>query len=207
MNKYVLGAIGVAIIILTMIFVIKQPNSQPVSEEAPKVTQAVPTEQPVATTAPATVSGTPTTAAKVTESKEIQAIIKTSKGNIVLQLYPSEAPKTVANFVAKAKSGYYANLTFHRVEDWVLQGGDPLGNGTGGGQMATELNSKSFVLGSLGVARGGDIKVSNDSQFFIVKSDATWLDNQYTNFGIVTSGMDVVNKMVIGDKILEIVIK
>lgn len=135
------------------------------------------------------------------------AVVSTSKGDITIELYGNAAPNTVANFVSKAKSDYYKDLTFHRVEDWVLQGGDPLGNGTGGGKMSTELNKISFTTGSVGVARGGDINYSNDSQFFIVKSDATWLDNQYTNFGKVTSGMDVVSAMAIGDKILSITIK
>ncbi len=135
------------------------------------------------------------------------ATIKTTKGNITMELYPDVAPKTVSNFAAKAKSGYYANLTFHRVEDWVLQGGDPLGTGTGGGDMPTEFNDKPFTPGAVGVARRGDPSVQNDSQFFIVKTDATWLNKQYTNFGMVTSGMDVVNKMEIGDKILSITVE
>lgn len=135
------------------------------------------------------------------------AILETSKGTIKLLLYGEEAPYTVANFVMKASRGYYNNLTFHRVEDWVIQGGDPKGNGTGGGYIQTEINDKPFVVGSLGVARGGNIQVSNDSQFFITKSDSSHLNNQYTNFGIVTEGMDVVEKMAIGDKILKITIK
>lgn len=133
-----------------------------------------------------------------------QAVISTSKGDITVQLFASEAAKTVDNFAHKAKSGFYKGLIFHRVEDWVVQGGDPLGNGTGGGQMATEINSEPFVTGSLGIARGNDINISNDSQFFITKSDASWLNNQYTNFGKVISGMSVVNKLQIGDKILGI---
>lgn len=132
------------------------------------------------------------------------AIIQTAKGNITLTLYTKDAPKTVANFVSKANAGFYKNLTFHRVEDWVVQGGDPAGNGTGGGKMQTEINSKPFITGSLGMARGSDINVTNDAQFFITKSDASWLNNQYTNFGIVTSGMDVINKLQVGDKILDI---
>lgn len=132
------------------------------------------------------------------------AVIKTEKGDITLTLYPNDAPKTVANFIAKAKSGFYKNLIFHRVEDWVIQGGDPLGTGIGGGDMPTKLSNKPFVVGSLGVARGGNIKISNDSQFFITKTDASWLNSQYTNFGIVTNGMDVVKKIEIGDKILGI---
>ena len=93
------------------------------------------------------------------------------------------------------------------MEDWVIQGGDPLGNGTGGGKMQTELNNKPFIVGSLGVARGQDINVSNDAQFFITKKESSWLDGQYTNFGIVEKGMDVVEKIQIGDKILGITIE
>lgn len=133
-----------------------------------------------------------------------KATIQTSKGEIVLTLYPQGAPKTVENFTNKAKSGFYKDLVFHRVEDWVVQGGDPKGNGTGGGNMKTELNNKPFVIGSLGVARGPDINVSNDAQFFITKKEASWLNQQYTNFGMVETGMDVVEKLEIGDMILGI---
>ena len=73
--------------------------------------------------------------------------------------------------------------------------------------MQTELNKQPFVRGSLGVARGQDIRVSNDSQFFITKTDASWLNQQYTNFGIVTSGLEVVDKIKVGDKILGITVK
>ncbi len=163
------------------------------------------TKAPGATTAP-TATNTPTVTQEPASTAST-AVISTSRGDITLSLYTADAPNTVANFISKAKSGYYKDLTFHRVEDWVVQGGDPKGDGTGGGKMATELNKKPFVVGSLGVARGGDITVSNDSQFFIVKTDASWLNNQYTNFGIVTKGMDVVNKMQIGDKILGITIE
>ncbi|MBI4096128.1 MAG: peptidylprolyl isomerase [Candidatus Levybacteria bacterium] len=144
------------------------------------------------------------TSAPSSQAETATAIIKTKKGDIELTLYPKEAPNTVQNFVQKAKSGFYIGKLFHRVEDWVIQGGDPLGNGTGGRNMPTELNNQPFVVGSLGVARGGDIKVSNDAQFFITKKDSQFLNGQYTNFGIVTKGMDVVQKIAIEDKILEI---
>lgn len=133
-----------------------------------------------------------------------KAVIKTNKGDITLELYPDAAPKTVSNFVKKAKSGFYDNLTFHRVEDWVIQGGDPTGTGAGGGQIATEFNNKPYTIGSLGVARRNDPSVQNDAQFFITKTEADWLNGQYTNFGTVTEGMDVVNQIAIGDKILHI---
>lgn len=135
------------------------------------------------------------------------AVIKTTQGNITVTLFGKDAPNTVKNFLNKVKSDFYKGLTFHRVEDWVVQGGDPKGNGTGGGLMQTEMNSLPFTTGSLGVARGGDIRASNDSQFFITKSEATWLNGQYTNFGVVTEGMDVVQKMKIGDKILGITLQ
>lgn len=134
------------------------------------------------------------------------AIIKTAKGDIEIVFYSKDAPNTVQNFVQKAKSGFYNNLIFHRVEDWVIQGGDPLGNGTGGGNMPVEFNNKPFVVGAVGVASRGDNVVQNDSQFFIVKTDAQFLNGKYTNFGIVTKGMDVVNKIEIGSKILGITI-
>lgn len=134
------------------------------------------------------------------------ATIKTTRGIIELTLNTTHAPNTVKNFITKATSGFYNGLIFHRVEDWVIQGGDPKGDGTGGGLMQTEINSDPFVAGSLGVARGQDINVSNDSQFFITKTDSEHLNQQYTNFGSVASGMDVVSKIQIGDKIISITV-
>jgi peptidyl-prolyl cis-trans isomerase B (cyclophilin B) len=134
------------------------------------------------------------------------AIIKTSKGNITVTLFGKDSPKTVRNFINKASSDFYKNLLFHRVENWVIQGGDPKGDGTGGGLILTEPNAIPFTAGSLGAARASNPQVSNDSQFFITKSDASWLNGQYTNFGTVTEGMDVVNKIQIGDKILGITV-
>lgn len=141
------------------------------------------------------------------QAATVSATIQTTKGNIMVSLYGKESPNAVLNFVQKAKSNFYTNLKFHRVEDWVVQGGDPKGDGTGGGQMLTEINEKPFVVGSLGVARGSDIRISNDAQFFITKNDASWLNGQYANFGIVTEGMDVVNQIKIGDKILGITVE
>lgn len=143
----------------------------------------------------------------------ISAQIKTSKGLITVSLYNDVAKGAVKNFVTKANAGFYRGLTFHRVEDWVIQGGDPKGNGTGGGVVQTELTGKSFTAGALGYAASSNMQVgqgariSNDSQFFIVKTDSPWLDPTYTNFGMVTAGMDVVSKIQIGDKILEITIQ
>jgi peptidyl-prolyl cis-trans isomerase B (cyclophilin B) len=179
----------IALAILGMsIFLIQEKNKETkeIAESEPKTEEITPTK-------PA-----------IIDAKMVT--IKTSKGNIKLELYPDQAPKTVQNFLNKSKTNFYDNLTFHRVEDWVIQGGDPLGTGTGGGKMPTELNDLPFVMGSLGIARGQDISISNDSQFFIVTQDANWLDKQYTNFGKVVEGMDVVKKIQVGDKILSIVL-
>lgn len=140
-------------------------------------------------------------------SNAVTAVIKTERGDIAIILYPTDAPNTVNNFLQKSKSGFYNNLIFHRVEDWVIQGGDPLGNGTGGGNIPVEFNNKPFVIGAVGVASRGDGKVQNDAQFFITKKDSQFLNGQYTNFGIVKSGMDVVNNIEIGSKILGITLQ
>jgi peptidyl-prolyl cis-trans isomerase B (cyclophilin B) len=133
-----------------------------------------------------------------------QVTLNTSKGNIVIELRPDVAPRTVTNFLDKFTSGYCEDKTFHRVEDWVIQGCDPLGNGTGGNTtLPTETSSESFTIGAVGVARKMEPRdLSNDSQFFIVKKDSVFLDGEYTYFGRVVSGMDVVNRIAIGDKIV-----
>ncbi|TMG36013.1 MAG: hypothetical protein E6H94_08185 [Chloroflexi bacterium] len=100
-----------------------------------------------------------------------------------------------------------SRITFHRVEDWVVQGGDPLGNGTGGGKVPSEYNDLPFVLGAVGIARGQDPAINNDSQWFVVKKDSSFLNNQYTNFGLVTAGMDVIMGIKIGDRIKSIKIE
>lgn len=128
-------------------------------------------------------------------------------GTITFALFGNDAPQTVKNFEAKVAQGFYAGLKFHRVEDWVIQGGDPSGNGTGGGQMPSEYNQRPFTVGSVGIARGQDPRINNDSQFFIVKRDSPHLNGQYTNFGQVTDGLDLVVKVAIGDKIKKITVK
>ena len=137
-----------------------------------------------------------------------KATVELAKGGtFTFTLRPDKAPQTVARFAEKSRSGFYNDKIFHRVEDWVVQGGDPLGTGTGGEKVPSEYNDLSFKLGSVGIARGQDPAINNGSQWFVVKKDSTFLDKQYTNFGIVTSGMDVVNGINIGDKIKTIKIE
>jgi peptidyl-prolyl cis-trans isomerase B (cyclophilin B) len=133
-------------------------------------------------------------------------------GSFTFELFTADAPNTVKNFVDKSNKGFYNGLTFHRVEDWVVQGGDPSGNGTGGGTMPSEMNKRPFVAGSVGIARGQDIRINNDSQFFVCKTkmakqQGDFLTGQYTNFGQVTQGMEVVDGIRLGDKIKKITIK
>ena len=178
----------------------------PASTQQQQEVQGVQSQQQIQQ--PPTPTTVPTSAASTFNGPlpaTVSATIHTAKGDIVLSLFVDKAPKTVGNFIAKAQAGFYNNLTFHRVENWVIQGGDPNGNGTGGGQMAAEQTPQvNFVVGSLGMARGSDPAINNAAQFFITKQQADWLNGQYTNFGIVTSGMDVVNKIAIGDKIQSI---
>ena len=145
------------------------------------------------------------------------ATIKTAKGDINVVLYPQDAPKTVENFATLAKYGYYNNLTFHRVEaGFVIQGGDPNGNGTGGISIfgptfEDELNASTssykagYIEGVLAMANSGPN--TNGSQFFIMLADNLSLPKNYTIFGKVTSGMDVVRKIAIGDKIYTIAVQ
>lgn len=153
-------------------------------------------------------STTMTTSPTKTQTQDNLVAIKTKDGEIVLKLYQDIAPKTVANFISKANSGFYKNLIFHRViPGFMAQGGDPLGTGTGGGDQKSEMNNVPFVRGTIGLARGGNREISNDSQFFICfnTQGCQHLTGDYVNFGEVISGLDVLDKIVQGDKILDIV--
>lgn len=134
-------------------------------------------------------------------------VVDTNKGSISINLYQVAAPKTIQNYIEKSNAGFYNGLTFHRVEDWVVQGGDPKGTGTGGGKIPTELSSIPFKEGSVGVARGQDINMSNDAQFFICTKDCDWLTGQYTIFGQVTKGLEIAKSIEIGDTITSVTLK
>ena len=143
-----------------------------------------------------------------TQKPATKATVELAKGGTFsFTLRPDKAPQTVDRFAGKARSGFYNNLTFHRVEDWVVQGGDPKGTGTGGDRVPSEYNDLTFATGAVGIARGQDPAFNNDSQWFIVLKDSTFLDKQYTNFGQVTSGMDIVRGIKIGDKIKSITVE
>ena len=142
----------------------------------------------------------------------MEAHIKTNKGTIKLNLFYNEAPVTVSNFVNLSSRGYYNNISFHRVIDnFMIQGGCPLGTGTGGPgyQFDDEFNPelKHDSPGVLSMANAGP--GTNGSQFFITHLETPWLDNNHTVFGktMDDESQDVINSIIQGDKIEEIKIE
>src|SRR3954469_2728504 len=123
------------------------------------------------------------------------ATMSTNHGDITIELFDEDAPKTVENFKKLAADGFYDGLIFHRIiKDFMIQGGCPKGTGTGGPgyTFEDEINQHKAVRGSLAMANAGPN--TNGSQFFIVTLEATpWLDGKHTVFGQVTDGMDVVD--------------
>ena len=123
------------------------------------------------------------------------ATMNTSQGAIEIELFDEDAPKTVQNFKKLAQDGFYDGVIFHRViRDFMVQGGDPTGTGTGGPgyTFEDEINEHKIVRGALAMANAGPN--TNGSQFFLVTTgEAPWLDGKHTVFGRVTGGMDVVD--------------
>ena len=151
----------------------------------------------------------PLNAEKTMAADDITAVIETAKGPIKLKLFGDKAPLTVANFVNLSQRGYYDGVKFHRVEpNFVIQGGDPLGNGRGGPgyTFADELSPelKHSGPGILSMANAGP--GTNGSQFFITHRATPHLDGRHSVFGQVTEGMDVVNAIRPGDEIKKITI-
>ncbi|MEA2251078.1 MAG: peptidyl-prolyl cis-trans isomerase [Solirubrobacteraceae bacterium] len=126
-----------------------------------------------------------------------EAVMKTTEGDITLELFDEDAPKTVGNFKQLAGQGFYDGLVFHRViPDFMIQGGCPQGTGTGGPgyTFEDEINDHKIVRGALAMANAGPN--TNGSQFFIVTADeCSWLDGKHTVFGRVTGGEDVVERI------------
>ena len=138
------------------------------------------------------------------------AVITLDNGNTIkIQFFPEDAPKTVENFVTLAKKGFYDGLTFHRVvPDFVVQGGCPKGNGTGGPgyQIKAEFNKQKHVRGSVAMARSQNPD-SAGSQFYITYGAVPHLDGSYTVFGKVVSGMEHVDRIKQGDKMKTVAIE
>src|SRR5213596_850664 len=126
-----------------------------------------------------------------------EATLHTTRGAIAVELFDGDAPKTVANFKKLAGDGFYDGVVFHRViPDFMIQGGDPTGTGSGGPgyTFEDEINEHRVERGALAMANAGPN--TNGSQFFIVTTDAApWLDGKHTVFGRVTAGMEVVDRI------------
>jgi len=147
---------------------------------------------------------------QIDPSKDYTATISTNRGDIKVQLFAAEAPKTVNNFVFLAREGFYDGVTFHRViSDFMIQGGDPSGTGTGGPgyKFADEpgaLNLKHDGPGILSMANAGPN--TNGSQFFITHVQTDWLNGKHGVFGKVTQGQDIVDSIKQGDKMTSVTI-
>jgi cyclophilin family peptidyl-prolyl cis-trans isomerase len=189
------------IVVLSSVF-LTACGGTPVQDNNINLDQAPPTQTNMPTT---------TVSPKVTTSSDPLVGLTTKDGQIVIRLYRQQTPNTVSTFLNKVNTGFYNGLTFHRViPGFMAQGGDPTGTGTGGGSQKSELNNLPFVRGSLGLARTPASKdISNDSQFFIcfTTEGCQHLTGDYVNFGEVVSGLDVLDKIVQGDKIIGIVTK
>ena len=138
------------------------------------------------------------------ETNNRTAIMETNQGTIKFILYEKEAPITTANFIELAEQGFYNGLTFHRVEPgFVIQGGDPRGNGTGGSGKNIKLeispNLKHGEAGAVAMARSQHPD-SASSQFYITLAPTPFLDGNYAVFGRVTEGLDVVRQIRVGDQ-------
>ena len=150
--------------------------------------------------------------------KKYTATIETVKGNLVIELFAKDVPKTVNSFVFLARQGYYDGTTFHRViPDFMVQGGDPTGTGSGGPgyKFEDEFTAHKHEAGTLSMANSG--VNTNGSQFFITYVATPWLDGKHSVFGQLVEGMDVLKKITLrdpsknpqfeGDKIIKITIK
>ncbi len=142
--------------------------------------------------------------ARATPPPAAQVVLRTEKGSFTVALYTQDAPRTAASFYALAKEGYFNNLTFHRVvPDFVVQGGDPRGDGEGGPgyRVRCEVNPRPYGRRTVGMALSG--KDTGGSQFFVTLSPQPHLDGRYTVFGEVTAGEEVLDALLEGDRILE----
>ncbi len=167
---------------------------------------AVAPSEPAPTVKPISYSAPPPMT--IDTSKQYTATIETGKGNIVLELFASDVLVTVNNFVFLTREGFYDGTTFHRViPDFMAQGGDPTGTGTGGPgyKFADEFTEHTHVTGALSMANSGPN--TNGSQFFITYNPQHHLDGKHSVFGQLVDGMDVLKAIVNGDTIVGITIE
>lgn len=179
-----------------------EPASQPVNNTQTGVKQGPQKSQPRSSERPLVKNKRLSQFPGILKPEDLQnkaVVINTAKGIIAIGIYP-DVPQAASNFLLLASNGFYDGLSFHRVESgFVVQGGDPNGNGTGGPgyTFADEPVTRKYAKGTVAMAKSGPN--TNGSQFFIVLNDDPPLEPLYTIFGAVISGMDVVEKIAVGD--------
>lgn len=186
-NKLYLAATAVIVLIGLFIFLNSNKTVNKTQESTTKE-EVEPTEE----------VAQPTPKMQIDTKKKYQAILKTSVGDIMVDLYADKTPITVNNFISLAKKGFYKDTIFHRViKGFMIQGGDPNGNGSGGPGyvFADEPFSGDYKRGIIAMANAG--ANTNGSQFFIMHEDKTDLPKNYVIFGIVSSGLEVVDKIAV----------
>lgn len=209
MLPLIIGAVVLLGIIVGAIYFQTRNDEAEVAGNAPTAPTGAPASAPSAdapssgVTEPAT---NPNPDLTVSENGLSRAtvVLVTSQGAVRFKFYSEDAPKTVGRLVELVNSGFYNGLMFHRVvPGFVVQGGDPEGTGRGGSgkNLKAEFNSRLHTEGTLAMARAADPD-SADSQFYIALAPQPHLDRNYTVFGQVVEGMDVVRKIQIGDKIV-----
>ncbi len=199
----------------------KTLESSPIDQNL-QLTSAIPLQVPTSSPAATSSQAQPTTPPAAIETNASKSadeahaphvrITLSNDQSFTLALYPDLAPKTVANFLTKVRSGFYNGLLFFRADKAqdgstaIVQTGDPTNTGQVGGTTQAEYNKKPFLAGSVGIARGQNRDINSDSQFFIITQDLPNLDGNYTNFGDVIAGLDVVKNIKQGQPIKTIAV-
>lgn len=169
-----------------------------------------PSESPVPIPSPSGSPQAPDLSVDANGLSKATVVISTSQGIIKFKFYPLDAPKTVKRLIELIQQGFYNGLTFHRVKaNFIIQGGDPTGTGTGGSgqKLDAEFNSRRHIEGTVAMARNPSEQNSADSQFYITLSAQPKLDKEYTVVGQVVEGMDIVKKIQQGDKMIRVEIQ
>ena len=207
-NRKVIAVVGIVVLLLIGAFIWKK-QSENSTTETPTAASA-----PTSGASPVAAAAVPSSFAPSNKNPDLTTndrglsnatvAITTAKGVIKFKFYPKDAPNTVARIIQlinQEPKGFYNGLVFHRVvPGFVIQGGDPLGNGTGGSgqKLRAEFNDRPHVEGAVAMARSSDPD-SADSQFYIALGTIPHLDHNYTVFGQVVEGMDVVKMIAVGD--------
>lgn len=218
MKSRILPAVLIAIVFIGIIagFILSRSRTEPadvedaglhtpIEEPSPTSDATPPTGEEVGTE-DTTADATPDLTTGADGLSKSTAVITTNKGVVRFKFYPQDAPNTVNRIIELIQQDFYDGLTFHRVvPGFVVQGGDPQGTGMGGSgqRLKAEFNQRRHVEGTVAMARAADPD-SADSQFYIALGTQPHLDRNYTVFGQVVEGMDVVKKLQPGDKMLNV---